>query len=79
MRQKAVLPYATTCTCTYCGFICVRMTGVGGRPELIIEGTNNVDTEQWMVSVLLYFACSAIPLIRVTHMFGHICIQVNSR
>eukprot|EP00731_Ephydatia_muelleri_P007160 Em0003g1408a len=31
-----------------------RMTGVGGRPELIIEGTNNVDTEQWMEYEFLY-------------------------
>ena len=28
-----------------------RMTGVGGRPEVIIEGTNNLNTDNWKVCV----------------------------
>ena len=30
------------------------MTGVGGRPELIIEGSNNLNGE-WKVRATIYF------------------------
>ena len=30
------------------------MTGVGGRPELIIEGSNNLNGE-WKVRTTIYF------------------------
>ena len=46
------------CICDACcvvyvlSLICTRMTGVGGRPELIIEGANNLESDQWMVSAI---------------------------
>ena len=29
--------------------VCFRMTGVGGRPEVIIEGSNDPAGENWKV------------------------------
>ena len=29
------------------------MTGVGGRPELIIEGTNDLNADDWKVGIYL--------------------------
>ena len=32
-----------------------RMTGVGGRPELVIEGSN--DEQDWKVHTCMYNSC----------------------
>ena len=40
-----------------CHILC-RMTGVGGRPELIIEGSNTSNEDDWKVLLCsLFDAC----------------------
>lgn len=81
MLIHVVYPYGLVCVicdacCVVCvlSLICTRMTGVGGRPELIIEGTNNLESDQWMVS--------AIQLPRTSsncYIYLHVIIILNTR
>ena len=47
-----------------------RMTGVGGRPEIIIEGADDVN-EEWKVCVF----DSLLVLARYLLLFVHICVR----
>ena len=52
-RSNSVYQNKTFFSCVFY-ILFFSMTGVGGRPELIIEGSNNLNGE-WKVRTTIYF------------------------